>query len=36
MFIAKYIVQNLIISQKYEKYNKNNLEYKGNILAKRD
>lgn len=33
-FRVKYITKNFLASQKYYKYDENNIKYKGNILAK--
>lgn len=33
-FGARYIARNFPISQKYQKYNKNNIKYKDNTLIK--
>lgn len=33
-FGAKYLAGNPLASQEYRKYNKNNVEYKGNVIIK--
>ena len=34
--MAKYITQNSAASREYGKHNKNNMEYRGNMLAEGD